>query len=178
MCVTFLLVLYFVLYMRYRRICVKYERLSNSILRKEDTEQVPCNPETENIILDYLELVKEIHELRYLYDKVGTNYIRKVDSVLEKYFPEHDTDAKIKKLCDCLYPGILSQVKKDHPGLTSNDLQLIALMACGFPTGAICAIKRVGENSLNVQKSRTAKKIGPGIRLKDFIADKFKAPKG
>ena len=163
-----------VVYIRYRQLCLKYDRLSISILKGDRKNVTSVDPETEQLLLDFMELSKRIHEIRYRYEKMGTAYMREVDTVLKQYFPAQDTDRKIRNICNHLYPDVLDRIGKEYPSLTANDIQLIALMACGFPTGAICAIKRVGENSLNVQKSRTAKKIGTGIRLKDFVADNFK----
>ena len=88
--------------------------------------------------------------------------------MLDRYFPEEEVHDRIRRICDLLYPGVLSEIEREHSSLTRNDLLLIALMACGFPTGAICAVRRLNVHSLNVQKTRTARKIAPGLVAQNF----------
>ena len=76
-------------------------------------------------------------------------------------------------LCDNLYPGVLAGIRSTYPHLTENDIFLIALMACGLPTGAVCAIKRVSENAVNVHKSRVASKMKLDGPLSDFVSRTF-----
>ena len=78
--------------------------------------------------------------------------------------------ARVLRIVDSTYPGYLSSLRSDYPALSEKDIYLIALMACGFSTGTICALRRISENSLYVEKTRVAKKIGGNIRLSDFIA--------
>ena len=77
---------------------------------------------------------------------------------------------RVRKIVDATYPGYLSHLEKTYPSLKEKDIYLIALMVCGFSTGTICALRRISESSLYVEKTRVAKKIGDGIRLSDFIA--------
>ena len=92
-------------------------------------------------------------------DNDGAASASEIKNLLDKHFPENEVNARIRRICDLLYPGVLSGIERDYPSLTRNDILLIALMACGFPTGAICAIRRLNVHSLNVQKTRTARKI-------------------
>lgn len=128
-----------------------------------------------SIILDLTGMICEINSAYFKFkgNIRSIKFMSCFDSILKKYFPEKQTYEKIRRLCITLYPGVLEQIERENPTLTQNDLLLIALMGCGFPTGAICAIKGMTIGSLNSQKTRTAKKIGAGIRLSEYVAIKF-----
>ena len=128
--------------------------------------------EIEAVLHDMVSLIGEMNEICGR-DKDGVASASVIKSLLDKHFPENEINARIRRICDLMYPGVLSGIERDYPSLTRNDILLIALMACGFPTGAICAIRRLNEHSLNVQKTRTARKIAPGLRLADFVSRKF-----
>lgn len=81
---------------------------------------------------------------------------------------------RVRRIVDATYPGFLSSLEASYPALKEKDIYLIALMACGFSTGTICALRRISESSLYVEKTRIAKKIGDGIRLSDFISKALK----
>lgn len=68
-------------------------------------------------------------------DKDGVASASVIKSLLDKHFPENEINARIRRICDLMYPGVLSGIERDYPSLTRNDILLIALMACGFPTG-------------------------------------------
>lgn len=129
-----------------------------------------ANAEIAAVLHDMVSLIGEMNEACSRAEDGSCDNIR---SMLDRYFPEKEIHDRICRICDLLYPGVLSRIKEEHPSLTGNDLLLIALMACGFPTGAICAIRRLNVHSLNVQKTRTARKIAPGLRLSDFISQNF-----
>ena len=128
-----------------------------------------------NLILDMTGMISEINNTYFKYKNNirSIRFISGFDDIIKKYFPEKQTYEKIRRLCCTLYPGIIEQIEKEHPELTRNDLLLIALMGCGFPTGAICAIKGMTVGSLNSQKTRTAKKMNLEIRLSEYISTKF-----
>ena len=164
-----------ILWLRVRRL-----RLENCAL-KASIETFEVSPESEgaeagegiqSVLRDMVALIGEMNEAcgRDGDGSVPTVDIRKM---LDRYFPEEEVHDRIRRICDLLYPGVLSEIEREHPSLTRNDLLLIALMACGFPTGAICAVRRLNVHSLNVQKTRTARKIAPGLRLSDFVAHNF-----
>lgn len=170
-----------VLYLRMKRLRMEYAALKASI----ETFDPACadvsvaadavgeaRTEIEAVLHDMVSLIGEMNEICGR-DKDGVASASVVKSLLDKHFPENEINARIRRICDLMYPGVLSGIERDYPSLTRNDILLIALMACGFPTGAICAIRRLNEHSLNVQKTRTARKIAPGLRLADFVSRKF-----
>lgn len=128
--------------------------------------------EIQSVLRDMVALIGEMNEACGR-DGDGSASTVDIRKMLDRYFPEEEVHNRIRRICDLLYPGVLSEIEREHPSLTRNDLLLIALMACGFPTGAICAVRRLNVHSLNVQKTRTARKIAPGLRLSDFVAHNF-----
>lgn len=164
-----------ILWLRVRRL-----RLENCAL-KASIETFEVSPESEgaeagegiqSVLRDMVALIGEMNEACGR-DGDGSTSAVDIRKMLDRYFPEEEVHDRIRRICDLLYPGVLSEIEREHPSLTRNDLLLIALMACGFPTGAICAVRRLNVHSLNVQKTRTARKIAPGLRLSDFIAQNF-----
>ena len=164
-----------ILWLRVRRL-----RLENCAL-KASIETFEVSPESEgaeagegiqSVLRDMVALIGEMNEACGR-DGDGSASTVDIRKMLDRYFPEEEVHNRIRRICDLLYPGVLSEIEREHPSLTRNDLLLIALMACGFPTGAICAVRRLNVHSLNVQKTRTARKIAPGLRLSDFVAQNF-----
>lgn len=164
-----------ILWLRVRRL-----RLENCAL-KASIETFEVSPESEgaeagegiqSVLRDMVALIGEMNEACGR-DGDGSTSNVDIRKMLDRYFPEEEVHDRIRRICDLLYPGVLSEIEREHPSLTRNDLLLIALMACGFPTGAICAVRRLNVHSLNVQKTRTARKIAPGLRLSDFVAQNF-----
>ena len=164
-----------ILWLRVRRL-----RLENCAL-KASIETFEVSPESEgaeagegiqSVLRDMVALIGEMNEACGR-DGDGSTSTVDIRKMLDRYFPEEEVHDRIRRICDLLYPGVLSEIEREHPSLTRNDLLLIALMACGFPTGAICAVRRLNVHSLNVQKTRTARKIAQGLRLSDFVAQNF-----
>ena len=164
-----------ILWLRVRRL-----RLENCAL-KASIETFEVSPESEgaeagegiqSVLRDMVALIGEMNEAC---GRDGDGSVPAVDirKMLDRYFPEEEVYDRIRRICDLLYPGVLAAIEREQPSLTHNDLLLIALMACGFPTGAICAVRRLNVHSLNVQKTRTARKIAQGLRLSDFVAQNF-----
>ena len=164
-----------ILWLRVRRL-----RLENCAL-KASIETFEVSPESEgaeagegiqSVLRDMVALIGEMNEACGR-DGDGSTPTVDIRKMLDRYFPEEEVYDRIRRICDLLYPGVLAAIEREQPSLTRNDLLLIALMACGFPTGAICAVRRLNVHSLNVQKTRTARKIAPGLRLSDFVAQNF-----
>lgn len=98
------------------------------------------NEQTEPIMRDMVALIGELNDSYFRYGSTGA-FPEKIKAVIEKFFPKKDTQGRIYAICDNLYPGVLADIRSTYPHLTENDIFLIALMACGLPTGAVCAIK-------------------------------------
>lgn len=173
----------YMFYIRIRKLRMEYAVLKASIETFDPAAvgaDVPAaveaggeaGTEIEAVLRDMVSLIGEMNEICGR-DNDGAASASEIKNLLDKHFPENEVNARIRRICDLLYPGVLSGIERDYPSLTRNDILLIALMACGFPTGAICAIRRLNVHSLNVQKTRTARKIAPGLRLADFVSRKF-----
>ncbi len=173
----------YMFYIRIRKLRMEYAVLKASIETFDPAAvgaDVPAaveaggeaGTEIEAVLRDMVSLIGEMNEICGR-DNDGATSTSEIKNLLDKHFPENEVYARIRRICDLLYPGVLSGIERDYPSLTRNDILLIALMACGFPTGAICAIRRLNVHSLNVQKTRTARKIAPGLRLADFVSRKF-----
>ena len=130
------------------------------------------NEQTGPIMRDMVALIGELNDSYFRYGSTSA-FPEKIKDVIEKFFPKKDTPGRIYAICESLYPGVLADIRSTYPHLTDNDMLLIALMACGLPTGAVCAIKRVTENSVNVHKSRVASKMKLNRSLSDFVSDTF-----
>lgn len=129
--------------------------------------------ESINISEEMLKVADELMEAYYKYGKTRV-IADQVKSILKTHFPEEGTMTRVRRIVDATYPGFLSGLEASYPALKEKDIYLIALMACGFSTGTICALRRISESSLYVEKTRIAKKIGDGIRLSDFISKALK----
>lgn len=92
-------------------------------------------------------------------------------TIIDTYFPEKQTDGQVFDILNLSYPGFISGVRREYGTLTEQNIYLIALIACGFSTGTICAFLRCSENTLNVTKTRIAKKMGLRQSLSSFIAE-------
>lgn len=107
------------------------------------------------------------------YYRYGTtnSFSAQVKKIIDKYFPAKQTNGQVIKIVNLAYPGFLDSLRLSHSALTGQNIYLIALIACGFSTGAICAIFRCSENTLNVSKTRIAKKLGIEYSLSTFITN-------
>lgn len=165
-----------ILWLRVRRLRLENCALKASIetfeVSPESLEGAEAGEGIQSVLRDMVALIGEMNEACGR-DGNGSAPTVDIRKMLDRYFPEEEVYDRIRRICDLLYPGVLAAIEYEHPSLTRNDLLLIALMACGFPTGAICAVRRLNVHSLNVQKTRTARKIAPGLRLSDFVAQNF-----
>lgn len=180
------------LHQRYRKLSEKHNNLLASVniceqpeiqnIEKILSHTMPNKSDTDNLKMDIHEIIVDltgmISEINNTYFRYKNNisshrFLSNFDNIIKRYFPEKQTYEKIRNICKILYPGVMENIEAEHSELTQNDLLLIALMGCKFPTGAICAIKGMTVGSLNSQKTRTAKKIGQNIKLSEFVAAKF-----
>lgn len=97
-----------------------------------------------------------------------------VSRIIDEYFPENSTRELVREMVDLAYPGYLSSLSSEYGPLTDRQMYLVALMCCGFSTSTMCVLYRCSENTLNVTKSRVARKMGITGSLSAFIADGLK----
>lgn len=166
----------FIIYIRNTRLKREVEKYTDIIRSISNGNQSTVsntsnmrNREYVHISEEMLKVADELMEAYYKYGKTKV-ITDQVKSILKIHFPEEGTMSRVRRIVDATYPGFLSGLESSYPALKEKDIYLIALMACGFSTGTICALRRISESSLYVEKTRIAKKIGDGIRLSDFIA--------
>lgn len=140
-------------------------------IRSMSPENEDAQNELRSILSSMLALVKDLNEMCWQ-ENCGTG-TSNVKELVNRYFPKGEVYLRIRRVCDIIHPSKLSEIETEVPVLTDTDKLLIALMGCGFPTGAICALMRLTKASLNVQKTRTARKIGPKVRLSEYVSEKF-----
>lgn len=185
----FILIILIVILYRNKVLRTENENLQLSIItgipENNELERQICSMSSENeefqsevksFVADMLALIKELNEMCYREDS-GKGPID-IRGILNRYFPKNEIYLRIRKVCDILYPSKLSEIEAEIPSLTNTDKLLIALMGCGFPSGAICAVMRLTKESLNVQKTRTARKIGPKVRLSNYVTEEFSKNNG
>ena len=95
--------------------------------------------------------------------------------IIDEYFPENATGELVLEMVNAAYPGYLSSLSSTYGILTDRQMYLIALICCGFSTSTQCILYRCSENTLNVTKSRIAKKMGISVSLSAFIASGLKS---
>lgn len=134
-----------------------------------DAGKAASSKETISISEEMLKVTDELLDAYYKYGRTK-NIAEHVKTILENHFPENDTITRVRKIVDATYPGFLAGIEKEYPVLKEKDIYLIALMTCGFSTGTICALRRISESSLYVEKTRIAKKMGLGTRLSEYIS--------
>lgn len=139
-------------------------------------ERIMRNNESRLISEEMLKVSDELMDAYYKYGRTKA-IAEHVKTILEKSFPVEGTMNKVRRIVDASYPGFLSGLAESYPALKEKDIYLIALMACGFSTGTICALRRISESSLYVEKTRIARKIGDGIRLSEFISKSLQKTK-
>ena len=136
-------------------------------LSKNNTPTI-AGKESAVISEEMLKVTDELMEAYYKYGRTKA-ITEQVKAILQHHFPEEGTMVKVRRIVDATYPGFLSGLETSYPSLKEKDIYLIALMACGFSTGTICALRRISESSLYVEKTRIARKMGETGRLSDFI---------
>lgn len=117
-------------------------------------------------------LLKMEDSLLDAYYRYGTtkSFSMQVSKIIDGYFPDKQTSGQVMEIVNLAYPGFLESLRNEHSALTGQNLYLIALVACGFSTGAICAIYRCSENTLNVTKYRIGRKLGIETSLSSYIS--------
>ncbi len=188
-----LIIIGFVFHYRYRKL--KYDAMkSRELIRLLDNDSKKKEQEISEITRLSMDIRKQLgdetsakeawiglHEnllkmedaLLDTYYRYGTtkSFSMQVSKIIDGYFPDKKTSSQVMEIVNLAYPGFLESLRSEHTALTGQNLYLIALVACGFSTGAICAIYRCSENTLNVTKCRIGRKLGIDTSLSSFISE-------
>lgn len=124
-----------------------------------------------SIMEDMIRLTDKLMDTHYRYGSTP-GIDDKVTEILDRHFHNNAGDKEkaygtILRLCNAMYPDLLSGITANYPSIKPKDLTIIAGMACGLSTGTLCSIRNISERSLNVDKSRIAKILG--MRITDYI---------
>lgn len=124
-----------------------------------------------------IEMNDRLVEAYYRYGS-ASSFSSVMSRIIDEYFPENSTGKLVLDMVNVAYPGYLSSLSSAYGSLTDRQMYLVALMCCGFSTSTLCILYRCSENTLNVTKSRIAKKMGISVSLSAFIADGLKSYAG
>ena len=91
--------------------------------------------------------------------------------MLHSKLTQEATFARIGDIVEAAWPGLLPKLYAEYPWLKDEDRRLIALMCCGFSGNAISVILNIPPKSLNVRKSRIARRMGIDTRLSSWLRE-------
>lgn len=168
-------IIFSLIYIRNIRLKREIEKCTDIIrVLNEEKDSSKSNTQTiagkESAVIseEMLKVTDELIEAYYKYGRTKA-ITEQVKTILRHHFNEEGTMVKVRRIVDATYPGFLSGLETSYPSLKEKDIYIIALTACGFSTGTICALRRITESSLYVEKTRIARKIGETGSLADFV---------
>ena len=128
------------------------------------------------------ELIRHLGRTDGMIDGIADNMFRyesnpelvskNVLSIVSEYISEESSLQRAENILEAAYPGLLRQIYSRSTKLTEEDRRIIALTACGYSTGALCAMLGISENYLNVKKLRIARKLDIQGGLTNFHKEK------
>ena len=78
-------------------------------------------------------------------------------------------------LIDTVYPGFLSGLFSEYPGLSKDERYLIILTCLGYPASTLCTILHISETNLSTRKTRLARKMGLDGSLAKYLSSRLAA---
>ena len=120
---------------------------------------------------DLLGVTKELADIYYVHEESPEHISRKVKEVLHSKLTQEATFARIGDIVEAAWPDLLPKLYAEYPWLKDEDRRLIALMCCGFSGNAISVILNIPPKSLNVRKSRIARRMGIDTRLSSWLRE-------
>lgn len=78
-------------------------------------------------------------------------------------------------LIDAVYPGFLSGLFSEYPGLSKDERYLIILTCLGYPASTLCTILDISETNLSTRKTRLARKMGLDGSLAKYLSSRLAA---
>lgn len=76
-------------------------------------------------------------------------------------------------LIDIVYPGFLSGLFSEYPGLSKDERYLIILTCLGYPASTLCTILDISETNLSTRKTRLARKMGLDGSLAKYLSSRL-----
>lgn len=78
-------------------------------------------------------------------------------------------------LIDTVYPGFLSGLFSEYPGLSKDERYLIILTCLEYPASTLCTILDISETNLSTRKTRLARKMGIDGSLAKYLSSRLAA---
>ena len=78
-------------------------------------------------------------------------------------------------LIDIVYPGFLSGLFSEYPGLSKDERYLIILTCLGYPASTLCTILDISETNLSTRKTRLARKMSLDGSLAKYLSSRLAA---
>ena len=122
--------------------------------KRELTTQALLIAEKNEMMLSFKDRLQEISE-RTEENTAMNQLVRKIDRAENK---TEDWD-KFMQIFKEVHPDFLSQLNNSFPGLTSNDLRLLALMRMNFSNKEIASILHISDDGLKKARYRLRKKL-------------------
>ena len=122
---------------------------------------------------DLLKVTGELANIYYESSSRPETLAGRVKKTLGDRLDRNVAFRRIGQLVEASYPGFMQDLTKEFPWLNDEDRLLISLMICGISSGASCVILNIGLNSLNIRKTRIAKKMNAPDRLSIYLRDRL-----
>ena len=74
-----------------------------------------------------------------------------------------------------MYPGFLSGLFSEYPGLSKDERYLIILTCLGYPASTLCTILDISETNLSTRKTRLARKMALDGSLTKYLSSRLAA---
>ena len=139
------------------------------VLRKNMAKDRQIRSDIADITNSLLSITNEMLKSYGRY-KDSDTFRRCIDRlVADRLSPDTVKDKAIRTV-NAVYPGFLDGLRASCPGLTDNDILIIALISCGFDNESMCLLTGVRPASMMVYKSRIASKMGINGKLTAHIS--------
>ena len=122
---------------------------------------------------DLLKVTGELANIYYESSSRPETLAGRVKKTLGDRLDRNVAFRRIGQLVEASYPGFMQDLTGEFPWLNDDDRLLISLMICGISSGASCVILNIGLNSLNIRKTRIAKKMNAQDRLSIYLRDRL-----
>ena len=150
--------------------------------RQEEESRIQLSRMLSSQLSANRELIRHLGRTDGMIDGIADNMFRyesnpelvskNVLSIVSEYISEESSLQRAENILEAAYPGLLRQIYSRSTKLTEEDRRIIALTACGYSTGALCAMLGISENYLNVKKLRIARKLDIKGGLTKFLKEK------
>ena len=111
-----------------------------------------------------------------IYDIHQSNPVHLLDrsvDVARDFIRGINTYGDASTLIDTVYPGFLSGLFSEYPGLSKDERYLIILTCLGYPASTLCTILDISETNLSTRKTRLARKMGLDGSLAKYLSSRL-----